>query len=128
MSSRSTRCSSSQYGNISLSTSDRQLVADARSRWQNTVAGLRDAMRVQAGVVGNIDTNPRRNGRAGRTEPGATGALQTTQTGNQLLALQSQQIADLIAVVAANGPGRGVDGCGAMRRRRAGDANSAAVS
>ncbi len=46
-----------QYGNVSLSTTDQQLVADARSRWQNTVGGLQDAMRVQAGVVGNIDTN-----------------------------------------------------------------------
>ena len=27
-----------------------------RDRWQNTVGGLQDAMRVQAGVVGNIDT------------------------------------------------------------------------
>ena len=34
---------------------------------------------------------------------GATGALQATQAGNQLLALQAQQLADLTAVVAANG-------------------------
>lgn len=93
----------SQYGNISLSTSDRQLVADARSRWQNTVAGLQDAMRVQAGVVGNIDTNRAEMAALVGQSQGATGALQATQAGNQLLALQSQQLADLIAVVAANG-------------------------
>jgi len=93
----------SQYGNISLSTSDRQLVADARSRWQNTVAGLQDAMRVQAGVVGNIDTNRAEMAALVGQSQSATGALQATQAGNQLLALQSQQIADLIAVVAANG-------------------------
>jgi P-type conjugative transfer protein TrbJ len=34
---------------------------------------------------------------------GATGALQATHAGNQLLALQAQQLADLVAVVAANG-------------------------
>lgn len=34
---------------------------------------------------------------------GATGALQATQAGNQLLALQSQQLSDLIAVMSANG-------------------------
>ena len=45
------------YGNASMSASDQQLVAGARERWQNTVGGLQDAMRVQAGVVGNIDTN-----------------------------------------------------------------------
>src|SRR3546814_9571532 len=45
------------YGNASMSASDQALVAGARERWQNTVGGLQDAMRVQAGVVGTIDTN-----------------------------------------------------------------------
>jgi P-type conjugative transfer protein TrbJ len=92
-----------QYGAISLSTSDQQLIADARSRWQNTVAGLQDAMRVQAGVVGNIDTNRAEMAALVGQSQGATGALQATQAGNQLLALQAQQLADLTAVVAANG-------------------------
>ncbi len=34
---------------------------------------------------------------------GAVGALQASQAGNQLLALQSQQLSDLTAVIAANG-------------------------
>lgn len=93
----------SQYGNISLSTSDQRLVADARSRWQNTVGGLQDALRVQAGVVGNIGTNRAEMGALVGQSQGATGALQATQAGNQLLALQAQQLADLVAVVAANG-------------------------
>ena len=93
----------SQYGNISLSTSDQRLVADARSRWQNTVGGLQDAMRVQAGVVGNIDTHRAEMAALVGQSQGATGALQATQAGNQLLALQAQQLADLVAVVAANG-------------------------
>lgn len=91
------------YGNASMSASDTQLVADARERWQNTVGGLQDAMRVQAGVVGNIETNrAEMSSLIGRSQ-GATGALQATQAGNQLLALQAQQLADLTAVVAANG-------------------------
>ena len=93
----------SQYGNISLSISDQRLVSDARSRWQNTVGGLQDAMRVQAGVVGNIDTNRGEMTALVGQSQGATGALQATQAGNQLLALQAQQLADLTAVVAANG-------------------------
>ncbi|MGY3138417.1 P-type conjugative transfer protein TrbJ [Bradyrhizobium sp. USDA 4501] len=92
-----------KYGNVSLSASDQQLVADARSRWQNTVGGLQDAMRVQAGVVGNIDTNRAQMSALVGQSQGATGALQATQAGNQLLALQAQQLADLTAVVAANG-------------------------
>ncbi len=92
-----------QYGNVSLSTTDQQLVADARSRWQNTVGGLQDAMRVQAGVVGNIDTNRAEMSALVGQSQGATGALQATQAGNQLLALQSQQLSHLIALMSANG-------------------------
>ena len=93
----------SQYGNVPLSATDAQLVADARSRWENTVGGLQDAMRVQAGVVGNIDSNRAEMATLVGESQGATGALQATQAGNQLLALQSQQLSDLIAVISANG-------------------------
>ena len=93
----------SQYGNVSLSATDAQLVADARSRWENTVGGLQDAMRVQAGVVGNIDTNRAEMSALVGQSQNATGALQATQAGNQLLALQSQQLSDLIALMSANG-------------------------
>ena len=92
-----------KYANASMSVSDSQLVSDARSRWQNTVGGLQDAMKVQATVVGNIDTNRTEMSRLVGASQGATGALQATQAGNQLLALQAQQLADLTAVVAANG-------------------------
>ncbi len=92
-----------QYGNVSLSTTDAQLVADARSRWENTVGGLQDAMRVQAGAVGNIDSNRAEMAALVGESQGASGALQATQAGNQLLALQSQQLSDLIAVISANG-------------------------
>jgi P-type conjugative transfer protein TrbJ len=92
-----------KYGAVALSASDQQLVSDARSRWQNTVGGLQDAMRVQAGVVGNIDANRSEMSALVGQSQGATGALQATQAGNQLLALQAQQLADLTAVVAANG-------------------------
>ena len=93
----------STYGNASMSASDQALVAGARERWQNTVGGLQDAMRVQAGVVGNIDTNRTQMSELVGQSQGATGALQATQAGNQLLALQSQQLSDLIALMSANG-------------------------
>jgi type IV secretion system protein TrbJ len=93
----------STYGNASLSATDQQLVAQARERWQNTVGGLQDAMRVQAGVVGNIETNRTQMSALVGQSQGATGALQATQAGNQLLALQAQQLADLTAVISANG-------------------------
>jgi P-type conjugative transfer protein TrbJ len=80
------------YGNASLSATDQQLVSQARERWQNTVGGLQDAMRVQAGVVGNIDTNRTQMSALIGQSQGATGALQASQAGNQLLALQAQQL------------------------------------
>ena len=91
------------YGNGAMSTSDKQMVADARSRWQNTVGGLQDAMRVQAGVVSNIDSNRTQMSALVSQSQGATGALQATQAGNQILALQSQQLSDLVALLASNG-------------------------
>jgi len=93
----------SQYGNVSMSATDQQLVANARSRWQNTVDGLQDAMRVQAGAVGNIDSNRAQMSALIDQSQGATGALQAAQAGNQLLALQSQQLSDLVALLASNG-------------------------
>lgn len=92
-----------KYSAASMSASDQQLVADARSRWQNTVGGLQDAMRVQAGAVGNIDANRAEMAALVGQSQGATGALQATQAGNQLLALQSQQLSDLVALLASNG-------------------------
>jgi len=91
------------YGNASLTASNQQLVTLAKERWQNTVAGLQDAMRVQAGIVGNIDTQRASLDALIGQSQGATGALQATQAGNQLLALQAQQLRDLTALLAANG-------------------------
>ncbi|TIX93083.1 P-type conjugative transfer protein TrbJ [Rhizobium sp. P44RR-XXIV] len=93
----------SKYANVSLSATDAQLVADAKERWKNSVGGLQDAMRVQATVVGNIDTNRTEMSQLVGQSQGATGALQAAQAGNQLLALQSQQLSDLTALLAANG-------------------------
>ena len=40
----------------------------------------------------------------------ATGALQALQSGNQLLSLQAQQLADLTAVAAAQGRAQSLEG------------------
>lgn len=79
------------------------LIANAQTRWQNSVAGLQDALRVQATVVGNLDTHRKEMSALVSSSQGATGALQASQAGNQLLGLQAQQLADLTAAVAAQG-------------------------
>jgi P-type conjugative transfer protein TrbJ len=64
---------------------------------------LQDSLRVQAGVVGNLDTNRTQMSALVTSSQSATGGLAATQAGNQLLALQAQQLADLTAAVAAQG-------------------------
>jgi type IV secretion system protein TrbJ len=91
------------YGAASLTASDQALIDGAKARWETTVAGFQDAMKVQAGVVGNIETARAEMESLVTASQDATGALQATQAGNQLLALQSQQIADLTALLAAQG-------------------------
>jgi P-type conjugative transfer protein TrbJ len=94
---------STTYAPASSGTSSQTLIANAQSRWQTSVAALQDALRVQAGVVGNLDTNRTQMSALVTSSQSATGALQATQAGNQLVALQAQQLADLTAAVAAQG-------------------------
>ena len=51
------RAFSTTYAPTSSSLSNQALIANAQSRWQNAMAGLQDAMRTQATVVGNLNTN-----------------------------------------------------------------------
>ncbi|WP_018454772.1 P-type conjugative transfer protein TrbJ [Bradyrhizobium sp. WSM4349] len=97
------RAFSTSYAPASGSQSSQLLISNAQSRWQNSVAALQDALRVQAGVVGNLDTNRVQTSALVTSSQGASGALQATQAGNQILALQAQQLADLTATVAAQG-------------------------
>ena len=85
------------------STSSQQLAGDAQTRWQNALAAYQDALRVQAGVVQSLETSRSQTNGLLSSSQSATGLLQASQAGNQLLALQSQQLADLTAVVAAHG-------------------------
>ena len=91
------------YAHVDPAATDQQLIANAKSRWQTSVAALQDAMRVQAGIVQNLDAGKGEMAALVGQSQGAAGALQAAQAGNQILALQAQQLADLTAVTAANG-------------------------
>jgi P-type conjugative transfer protein TrbJ len=82
-------------------TSSQQLIGDAQTRWQNALAGFQDAMLVQAGAVQNLATTHSQIDALVGTSQSASGALQASQSGNQLIALQTTQLADLTAVMAA---------------------------
>lgn len=92
-----------RYGAVGLAADDRALVARAQARWDDSVAAFQDALKVQATVVGGLDRSHAELGRLVDASQGAVGALQASQAGNQLLALQSAQLADLSALVAAQG-------------------------
>lgn len=93
----------------SAGTSSAQLTADAQERWKTALAGYQDALRVQAGVVQNLDsTRTQINALVGSSQS-ATGALESSQAGNQLLALQTRQLADLTALLAAQGRAASLD-------------------
>jgi P-type conjugative transfer protein TrbJ len=85
----------------SSGTSSQQLLLDARTRWQNSLAGFQDAMRVQAGVVQNLGRTRAQIETLVSSSQSAVGALQAAQSGNQLIALQTNQLGDLTAVMAS---------------------------
>lgn len=92
-----------RYNGANLTAPQAQMVTNANDRWQDSVGALQDALKVQAGVVGNIDGARSSIDTLVSASQSSSGALQATQAGNQLLALQSQQLADLTAAVAAQG-------------------------
>ena len=85
------------------------MVANAEARWKDSVGAFQDAMKVQAGIVGNLEGTRRSIGTLVTASQSATGALQAAQAGNQLLALQSQQLGDLAAAIASQGRAQMLD-------------------
>ncbi len=92
------------------STSSRQLVGDAQTRWQNSLAAYQDALRVQAGVVQALDTSRAETSGLVSSSQSAVGILQANQAGNQLIALQTRQLVDLTALIAAQSRAQSLEG------------------
>ncbi|MGD9657034.1 MAG: P-type conjugative transfer protein TrbJ [Methylocystis sp.] len=97
------RAFSTHYGAANVSMSSASLIDGARQRWQNSLAGFQDALRVQAGIVEGIETARSEASALISSSQSAVGALQASQAGNQLLALQSKQLADVTALLASQG-------------------------
>lgn len=84
-------------------TSNGQMVGQAEDRWRDAVGSFQDALKTQATIVTNLgDTRAQIDTLVGASQD-ATGALQAAQAGNQLVALQTRQLADLTALMAAQG-------------------------
>ena len=93
-----------------VSTSSQQLAGDAQTRWQNALAAYQDALRVQAGVVQSLETSRSQTNGLLSSSQSATGLLQANQAGNQLIALQTRQLLDLTALIAAQSRAQSLDG------------------
>lgn len=102
-----------QYKDIDLTGSQRAMVKGAEQRWRGSVAAFEDALKVQAGAVSNIEGARTAVQSLVSASQSATGALQAAQAGNQLLALQSQQLADLTATMASLGRAQSLDAANA---------------
>lgn len=98
-----------QYRRVTLGASQQSMIEGAEARWQNSVAAFEDALKVQAGAVANIEGSRSAIGEVLSASQSATGALQAAQAGNQLLALQARQLADLTATLAAANRAQALD-------------------
>ena len=98
-----------RYKGAALTGGQAQMVANANARWQDSVGACEDAMKVQAGIVGNLGATRSSITTLVGASQSATGALQAAQAGNQLLALQTQQLADLTAAIAAQGRAQSIE-------------------
>jgi len=92
------------------STPSQQLASDAQTRWQNSLAAYQDALRVQAGVVEAFDTTRTETNGLVSSSQSAVGILQASQAGNQLIALQTRQLVDLTALIAAQSRAQSLEG------------------
>ena len=85
------------------------MVANAEARWNDSVGAFEDAMKVQAGIVANMGGTRASITTLVGASQSATGALQAAQAGNQILAVQSQQLSDLAAAISAQGRAQMLD-------------------
>jgi type IV secretion system protein TrbJ len=89
--------------------SDSLMTGLAEARWRNSLASLRRALEVQASVSASLAAANAQALRLAQASEGATGALQAAQAGNQLLAIQSKQLSDLTALLAAQGQAQALE-------------------
>lgn len=94
---------SSTFQNFAVGKSDAQLIASARDRWQQSLSAYEHSLKAGATAVQNLDGTRSQTSTLVSSSQSAVGVLQATQAGNQLLGVQTSQLADLTAMLAAQG-------------------------
>jgi type IV secretion system protein TrbJ len=97
------------YQHFNASQSDQQLVALAQGRWQTSLDAFQHSLSVGATTVNNLSATQTQTGALVGASQSAVGQLQATQAGNQLLGVQSRQLSDLTALVAAQSRAAALD-------------------
>lgn len=91
------------YRDFGSDLSDKQLFEGAKQRWQESLSAFEHSLKTGAVAVENIDATDNQTGRLVDASQSAVGILEATQAGNQLIAVQSRQLSDLTAMLAAQG-------------------------
>jgi type IV secretion system protein TrbJ len=86
-----------------------QLLGDAQTRWQASVSTFQHTMQVQSQIVSDIAGDEALLSTLVGQSQGATGALQAMQATNQLLALQSKQLAATQTLLSSGGRAQGAE-------------------
>lgn len=94
---------SSTFKDFAADKTGQQLVEGARQRWQQSLSAYEHSLKAGATAVTNIDGTRSQTSSLVGASQSAVGILQATQAGNQLLAVQAGQMADLTAMLAAQG-------------------------
>jgi P-type conjugative transfer protein TrbJ len=88
---------------ISGATTDQQMIAGAQQRWQDSLSAFQHSLTIGAGAVQNLPDTQAQTSSLLSASQSSVGVLQATQAGNQLVAVQTRQLADLTALLAAQG-------------------------
>jgi P-type conjugative transfer protein TrbJ len=94
---------SSTFQNFAVGKTDAQLITSARERWQQSLSAYEHSLKAGAVAVQNLDSTRSQTSTLVASSQSAVGVLQATQAGNQLLSVQTSQLADLTAMLAAQG-------------------------
>jgi P-type conjugative transfer protein TrbJ len=94
---------SSTFQNFAAGKTDAQLITSARERWQQSLSAYEHSLKAGAVAVQNLDSTRSQTSTLVASSQSAVGVLQATQAGNQLLSVQTSQLADLTAMLAAQG-------------------------
>lgn len=103
-------------------TTTPDILANAQAGWTQARSGYKDALKIQAQVVGSIAGDSALLDRLVADSQAATGALQATQAGNQLTALAAKQSMQLQELIAAQSRAEDLDRASALTERERGRA------